>query len=328
MKSNDIIIVISIMNFRSVDLNLLRVFAALDETRNVTRAAERLGLSQPAVSAALSRLRYQMGDPLFVRVGNGMAPTPRAEAAAPAISDALSRLEDALTATGPFRPETSQATFSLRGADFFSTRLMPPLAAALAREAPGVSMRFLDSGRGDLVELLESSEIDLALEQPTEVPGWVSRALLFPSPFKIIAARDNPAIRSAGLQEGDVLPLDLFCDLPHALRSVDGSATGMTDTALAQAGRKRRVALVVPHFDAVLHAVARSTMISSIPIQFTLEPSWPETLIVFEPPIEIPTPKMQLYWHSRFDKTPSHIWFRSRLLDEVARLWGHDDSFD
>jgi len=92
---------------------------------------------------------------------------------APSVADALARLDAALAETEPFRAETADVTFSLRGADFFSTRLIPPLAAALAHEAPGVTIRFLDSGRGDLIQLLETGEIDLALEQPTEVPGWV-----------------------------------------------------------------------------------------------------------------------------------------------------------
>lgn len=315
-------------NFRTLDLNLLRVFAALDETRNVTRASERLGMSQPAVSAALARLRDHLGDPLFVRVGNGMAPTPRAETAAPAVFDALARLDAALTATGPFRPDTAETVFSLRGADFFSTRLIPPLAAALAREAPGISIRFLDSGYRDLIGLLQTGEIDLALEQPTEVPKWISRTLLFPSPFRIVAARDNPELRAAGLRAGDVLPLDLFCSLPHALRSIDGTMTGMTDAALARSGRKRRVALVLPHFDAILRAVARTGMIAAVPVQLLADEKATAELLEFEPPIEIPVPRMQLYWHSRLDRAPAHLWFRTRLLAEVSRLWGHDPSFD
>ncbi|MCB1477187.1 MAG: LysR family transcriptional regulator [Rhodobiaceae bacterium] len=310
------------MNFRALDLNLMRVFMALQEMRNVTRAADELGLSQPAVSAALGRLRDQLGDPLFVRVGNGMAPTPHAETIAPAIAEALGRLEAALVAAQPFRPETAEMTFTLRGADFFSMRLMPPFAATLAREAPHVAVRFLDSGRGDLTDMLETGELDFALEQPTEVPGWVSSDLLFASPFKIVAARNNPAIRTAGLKSGDELPLDLFCALPHALRSIDGTMTGMTDAALARAGRKRRVSLVVPHFDAVLEVVARTTMIASVPVQLIANMHNPGDLLVFEPPIPIPTPNMQLYWHSRFDRTASHVWFRTRLLEEVRMRWG------
>lgn len=316
------------MNFRTLDLNLLRVFAALNATRNVTRAAEELGLSQPAVSAALARLRDHLGDPLFVRVGNGMAPTPRAEAAAPAVAVALSNLDTALSATAPFRPETAEMTFTVRGADFFSMRLVPPLAAALAREAPGVTLRFLDGSRGDTVALLETGEVDMVLEAPMDIPAWVSRTQLFPSPFKIVAARDNPAVVAAGLRSGDVFPLDLFCSLPHALRSTDGSMSGITDAALARIGRVRRVALTVPHLDAVLQVVAQSTMIAAVPVQLVSDASRTAEVLVLEPPVDIPVPEMQLFWHSRHDRTPAQVWFRGRLLAEVARLWGRDAGFD
>ena len=201
--------------------------------RNVSRTGDALGLTQPAVSAALGRLRDHLGDPLFVRVGNKMVPTARAEAIAGPVSAALNSLAAALGETAPFDPATATETFALRRADFFSMRLMPPLAGRLALEAPGVTLRFLDSARGDTLDLLEKGSIDLALEQPMEPPPWVSRTLLFPSPFVLVAARDHPAIDARGIAAGATLPLDLFCDLPHALRFTDGTMSGMTDTALA-----------------------------------------------------------------------------------------------
>lgn len=313
-------------NFRTLDLNLLRVFEAVVRLRNVTRASEELGLSQPAASAALARLRAQLGDPLFVRVGNGMAPTPRAEALAPAVAGALARLGDALAETAPFDLRTAETTFTLRGADFFSMRLMPDLAAGIAREAPGTALRFLDSARGELFLLLETGEIDLALEQPMEVPAWVSRALLFPSPFKVVAARSNPGI--AGLAPGTTMPIEVYCTLPHAIRSVDGSMSGMTDVALAEAGRRRRVRLALPHFDAVMLAVARSNLISAVPVQLCDAIADELGIAVFDPPVAFPVPRMQLYWHRRLDRAPGHIWLRTRVLTEVARLWGGDAGFD
>lgn len=328
MKSNDIIDIIHAMNFRTLDLNLLRVFVALHQHRNVTRAALSLGLSQPAVSAALTRLRDHLRDALFVRMGNAMIPTERAERLAPTVIAALAQLETALGAAEGFDPARSEAVFTLRGADFFSTRLLPTLAASLAEEAPGVVLRFLDTARGDLVSALGSGDVDLALDQPSAVPAWISHQTLFASPFVVIAARSNPAVRAAGLAPGDTLPLALFCALPHALRSVDGSLSGMTDAALAQRGLGRRVALAVPHFDAVLSAVAAGPMIATVPIQLVARPDAVPDLVVLAPPIEIPVPKLQLYWHRRHDHTPAQIWLRERVLREVARLWGHDADFD
>ncbi len=308
------------MNFRTLDLNLLRVLEAMIRLGNVTRASEELGLSQPAVSAALARLRGQFGDPLFVRAGNGMVPTDRTEALAPHIVAALDALRDAIAAAEPFDPATAAMTFTLRGADFFSTRLMPELFGRLAREAPGIAIRFLDSARGDLVEMIESGDVDIALEQPMEIPSWVSSTELFASPFVIVAARGNPAIEH--LSKGDALPLDVFCALPQAIRSTDGSMSGMTDDALAAAGRSRRVMLALPHFDAIMNAVSRSDLIAAVPVQLADEMAGPLGLTVFAPPFAFPAPRMQLYWHSRHDRWSAHLWLRGRVLSEVHRIWG------
>lgn len=315
-------------NFRTFDLNLLRVFDALMQARNVTRAAEALGLSQPAVSSALARMRHQLGDPLFVRVGNGMTPTPHAEALFPSIQRALDEVQVAFSDLEPFDPLRAETVFTLLGADFFSTRLMPDVAARLSREAPGTSVRFLDSGRGGLVELLEAQVIDAALEQPTEVPPWVSTALLFPSPFKIVASRNNALIREAGKTTGDTLPLELYCALPHAMRSVDGSMSGQADAALARVGRRRRVAVALPHFDAILTCVAKSDMIATVPVQLVSDSAEDFGLVVLEPPFEIPVPMIRMYWHGRLDRTPAQVWFRNLIRDEVARLWGQGERSD
>jgi len=313
---------ISMSNFRTLDLNLLRVLGSLMETGNVTRTSEALGLTQPAVSSALSRLRNHIGDPLFVRVGNGMVPTARAEELRRPVEDALRSLAIAIETTSDFDPATAEVTFTLRGADFFSMRLMPVLAGRLAVEAPGVVLRYLDSGYGNMAALIEDGSVDLALEQPLEVPGWISVAPLFCSPFVVAAARGNAEIRAAGVKEGEVLPFELFCGLPHALRSMDGSMSGMTDTALAKRGMQRRVALVLPHFEAIAMAVARSRMISVIPVQLASEVAEMMGLAIYQAPFEIPAPTMKLYWHSRFDSAAPHVWLRRRVLDQVVDLWG------
>ena len=321
VKSIVLILNIDMTNFRTFDLNLLRVFDALLRTRNVTQSGDLLGLSQPSVSAALSRLRSHLDDPLFVRVGHKMVPTPRAEALAAPITQALQSLETALEETAIFDPATAEHVFSVQGADFLSMRLMPALAARLADEAPGVAFRYFDSGQGDLTALLERGEIDIAMEQPQETPTWVSRTLLFPSPFVVIAAHDNPAVLAAGVKGGAHLPLDLFCTLPHAIRSVDGSLSGMTDAALAKVGRKRRVMLALPHFDAIAQTVAKSRYLSVVPVQLADDLAERLALSVFQPPFEIPTPQMQIYWHARDDKVPAHQWLRREIRAEVARLW-------
>jgi DNA-binding transcriptional LysR family regulator len=307
------------MNLNAVDLNLLRVFDALMRERSVTRAGEQIGLSQPAVSAALNRLRHLFDDQLFVRRGNDMVPTPRAEDVAPPVRAALAEIERALTGSRAFDPATAQRTFTLIGADFFSISVMPELAKRLSHSAPGIVLRLLDSARGDVGRLLQEDSIDAALEGPIQVPDWISSELLFRSPFVIIAAKDNPA--TAEVTAGAKLPLDLFCALPQAIRSIDGSVGGFVDSALAEAGRSRRVVLALPHFHGIARSVAKSNLIAAVPVQYADLVAADLGLSVFQPPVDVAVPEVKMYWHSRHDNDPAHKWLRGEVLAALKPLW-------
>lgn len=315
------------MNLNALDLNLVRVFDALLRERSVTRAGEQIGLSQPAVSAALNRLRHALNDQLFVRRGNEMLPTPRAESLAEPVRLALREIERVFQPARTFNPAELQRTFTFMGADFFSMLLMPALATRIAATAPGVSFRFLDSARGDVSRLLQEDEIDVALERPLEVPDWVSSMPLFHSPFAIIAARDNAAVRQAGIEGGQRLPMELFCELPHVLRSIDGSMSGSTDEALSKIGRARRVSLALPHFQAVALAVAQGNHLAAVPRQFAVWAAERLPLAIHEPPLSIPAPEVRMYWHARHDDEPPHRWIRNQILEAVGAL-GFQDPTD
>lgn len=306
------------MNLNSLDLNLIRVFDALMQERSVTRAGERVGLSQPAVSSALSRLRYALNDQLFIRRGNEMLATPRAEELAELARSALNSIERMVHSRSTFDPLTLERTFTLLGSDFFSLMLMPHLAVKLAESAPRVAVRLLDSARGDVTRLLQDDAVDMALERPVEVPDWISSILLFPSAFVIIAAADNPDL--AGVAEGEPVPLDSFCALPHALRSIDGSMSGMVDDALEATGRHRQVVLALPHFQAVALAVARGRMIAAVPSQFAEMARSDLALKIYRPPFDVPVPDIKLYWHSRHDSEVGHQWMRHQVLAAVNDL--------
>lgn len=315
------------MGLNSLDLNLVRVLDALLRERSVTRAGERLGLSQPAVSAALARLRNILNDQLFVRSGNDMLPTPRAEGLAVAVRSALSVIERAFETGGPVDPRTLDRTCTLLGADFFSMLLMPRLSACLAEEAPGVRVRLVDSALGDVARLLKDDAIDAALERPLDLPDWVSSAFLFRSPFAIIASRRNSRLAPLDLPPGAPVPMDLFCALPHAIRSIDGSMSGFTDDALGEAGAARRVTLALPHFQGVALAVAESDLVASVPCQFAEFAARDLKLALYRPPIAIPVPEIRMYWHARHDDAREHAWMRSRILDLVRNL-GFDEAAD
>jgi DNA-binding transcriptional LysR family regulator len=308
------------MNFASLDLNLLRVFDALMREKSATRAGEQVGLSQPAVTAALNKLRRLLDDRLFVRQGAELTPTPRAEALSGPVRDALASLELALTGEARFDPATASRTYTLMGGDFFSMLLMPGLHRRIAAEAPGVRLRLVDSARGDVERLLHEDAIDVALERPLPMPEWVSSELLFPSPFAVIAAAGHPAIAAAGVKSGQPLPLDLFCALPHAMRSTDGALTGATDDALAQVGRVRRVVLALPQLQAVAKAVAESQLIAAVPEQFARAVAADLGLAVYAPPVPTAVPDIRMYWPRRHDKSPAHLWLRVRILEIVEGL--------
>ena len=308
------------MNMGSFDLNLLRVFDALARERSVTRAGDRIGLSQPAVSAALGRLRQALDDQLFVRQGNEMVPTPRALELAATIRATLAQVERALGSAVGFDPGKAERSFTLLGADFFSTVMMPHLAETVRAAAPGVSLRFLDSSRGEVDRLLGEEVIDVALERPLDLPEWICRSVLFASPFVVIAARSHAAIAAAGVLPGEVLPLDLFCALPHALRSIDGTMSGLVDEALAATGRRRRVVLALPHFFAVGRAVARGSVIAAVPVQLARAAAEDLGLAVYELPFPMPAPEIQLYWHRRRQQDPAHAWLREQVIEAARTL--------
>lgn len=306
------------MNFAAFDLNLLRVFDALMRERSVTRAGEQIGLSQPAVSQALSRLRSLLDDQLFVRRGTEMTPTPRAETIAPAVRNALALVEAALIGDRGFDPAGASRTYTLIGSDFFSTLMMPELFARIAAQAPGVRLRFMDSALGDVERLLQEDAIDMAVERPLALPDWVSREVLFSSAFKVIAAKGHPEL--VKVAPGGPFPLDLFCRLPQALRSIDGSLSGWTDEALAAVGRERRVVLTLPQFHAVALAVAQTALIAVVPAQYAEGVAGELGLSVYEPPVAMGVPEISMYWHSRHDGNPAHRWLRDHVRQIAARF--------
>jgi DNA-binding transcriptional LysR family regulator len=315
-QSTLVIRTIDPVNFRTFDLNLLRIFDALMRERSVTRAGDRVGLSQPAMSAALARLRAALDDQLFIRRGPDMVPTPRAASLAGPVREALAAMELSLFGQQRFDPATAQATLTLLGADFFSALVIPKVAARLRREAPEVKLRFLDSARGDVERLLLEDAIDLALERPLTLPDWSSSELLFVSPFVIVAAKGHP--RLGAVRPGDAIPLDLFCALPRALRSISGDMSGNIDEALAARGARREVMLALPHFQAVAESVAQSDLIAALPSQFASAVAADLGLDLYQPPMPSPAPEIRMYWHSRHDQSPLHRWLRQLVLDAVA----------
>ncbi len=308
------------VNFNSLDLNLIRVFDALMAERSATRAGDRIGLSQPAVSAALNRLRHALNDQLFVRRGNEMVPTPRAEALAPLARAALSQIERMVEPPGSFDPAGLERHFTLMGSDFVSMLLMPALASRIRTAAPRVVLRLRDTSIGDVARQLREDAIDLAIEPALSPQEGVSAQTLFMSPFVVISARDHRVLADAGIAPGDPIPMAVYSSLPHALRSVDGSLSGPIDYALAAAGQRRSVVLTVPQFEAVALAVAGGGYLAALPAQFAETVARRMALSIYRLPVEVPAAEVQMLWHARHDNERAHRWLREQVAAVVQEL--------
>jgi DNA-binding transcriptional LysR family regulator len=297
----------SISRLASIDMNLLLVLDALLIERNATRAATRLGLTQPAVSRALSRLRAHFDDPLFVRVASGLAATPRAESIAPLLREALDRLGDVVTRAEIFDPATSARRFVISTADLAELVVTPGLMQALAEDAPGVDVTLRSPNRNVVAEL-ESGALDLALGLFKDGPAAFRRQALFRDGFACLVRRDHPTVRGKSLSLAD------YVALSHVLIAPYGRPHGFVDDVLAEQGHARRIALVVPHFLVAPLIVARTDHVLTLPRCVAQHFAARERLRVLDPPVAIPEFTISQMWHERMQNDPAHTWLRATVL--------------
>jgi len=313
--------IIHAMNLSAFDLNLLHVFQAMMAERHVTRAGQRIGLSQPAVSAALSRLRAIFRDDLFVRSGREMLPTPRALALAEPVGDALRRVEAALADGTQFDAATARRDFTVRGADYVSYLLIAPLMATLIQAAPGIAIRCVDAQTGSVPQLLENGRIDFAVEVMHQLDDPVRSQLLLQERYVVIVAAEHPDIGAGGAAGSqETFDLDLYCRLPHVLHSFVGGTTGNVDAALAAVDRQRHVGLSLPHFFSIARAVADSRMIATFPERLAVRIAPILGLRIYQVPVDLAPISLAVIWHRRNDRDPAYIWFRRQLMNAAQSL--------
>ena len=301
-------------SFRTLDLNLLRVFDQVMTDRNLTRAARSLAMTQPAVSNALNRLRESLGDRLVVRTARGVEPTPRALALWPAVSEALRQLEASLT-PGDFTASESNNTFVLAMADATAAELMPGLVAIIERDAPGVSMRNVPLTTRDPRRLLDEGQIDLAVGFfPAVLADLVAQAQaggVAPFDHQRLYAGEYVCVMRKGhpLASGP-LTLKRYCDAHHLLVSFSGRPFGFIDQALASLGRKRRIVLTVNQFFTAGRVVANSNLLTVLPRHFVGVTGIAGELVLRELPFDVPTVHVDSLWHRRQAQRGDHAWLR------------------
>ncbi len=308
------------MNFRTLDLNLLRVFDAVMAEGSLTRAAETLALTQPAASHALKRLHQALGEDLFVRSAFGMRPTARAEGLWPQVRAALSQLETSLSPRG-FDPTADVVNFNISMADATAAMLLPQVISAIETERALANIRVIPLTTRDPRRLVEAGDADLAIGYfPSAIPAIAAEGAdatlrheqLYASEYVCVMRREHPLA-------GRELTLDAFVDAQHLLVSFSGRPHGFVDEALAALGRTRRVVLTVNQFATAGSIVARSDLLTVLPAQF-LPATGVEHRLVQKPlPMAVAPIRVEMMWHLRKDDDPAHRWLRRHVLDAVRR---------
>jgi DNA-binding transcriptional LysR family regulator len=307
------------VNFRTLDLNLLRVFDAVMAEGSLTRAAQRLAMTQPAASHALKRLHLAVGEELLLRTAFGMRPTARAEALWPQVRAALAQLQGALSPRS-FDPTTDAATFSIAMADATAAMLLPPVVSAIEEQRALANIRTLPLTTRDPRRLVEDGDADLAVGYfPNAIAAIVAQGTdatlhhrqLYATEYICVMRRDHPLAD----QE---LTLDTFVDAHHLLVTFSGRAHGFVDEALATLGRQRRIVLTVNQFATAGSVVARSDLLTVLPRQFLPATGAEHRLIEKPIPLALGAVNVEMVWHLRKDDDPAHRWLRERVIDAAT----------
>lgn len=298
------------INLAKVDLNLLVVFDALLAERHVTRAAAKIGLTQPATSHALKRLRVLFDDPLFVRSSHGMLPTPAALEAEPAIRSVLAQISDVLHTERSFAPARSDRQFVLGLSDYAALVLLPRLTARLDAEAPGVTLLIRSTSHTIGHAMLDDGSVELIAGNFPAPPPHVREELLYEEDFLCACRDDHAAV-------ADPPDLDRYLALRHLHVSTKGRTHSYVDAALAEKGLTRHVAATVGHFLMAPVLAGSSTLVATEPRRLLEALADRLALKLFEPPVDIPTFEVVQAWHARHEADPGHVWLR-RLLKELA----------
>ena len=301
-------------NFRTLDLNLLRVFDEVMAEGSLTRAARNLSLTQPAVSNALRRLRETLGDELVQRSGQGMAPTPRARAIWPAVREALAQLQSSLI-PNEFVPAEANTSFVLAMSDASAAELIPVLTETLEKQAPRVTLRVVPLTTRDPRSMLDEEACDLAVGYfPSMLADLTARTQsgepqpffhqrLFTGEYVCVMRKDHP------LAQGP-LSIDAFCAARHMLVSFSGRPFGFIDEALATLGRERFVVLTVNQFFTAARVVANANLLTVLPLHFLKVTGFADQLVFRPLPFEVSPVLVDAVWHRRNQQRSSHVWLR------------------
>ena len=298
----------SAMDLKDIDLNLLVVFNQLLMERRVSAAAGKLGLTQPAVSNALKRLRVLLGDELFLRTSRGMEPTPYATQLAEPIAYALNTIHSTLNQHATFDPASSERKFTVGMTDLGEIELLPKLMDLLKDLAPGVTISTVRDTNDNLREEMEAGHVDLAIGLlPQLKTGFFQRRLFmqrYVCMFRTGHALDNGKVTAEKFYAAD-----------HIQVISGGTGHAKVDQLIESSGHKRRIRLSVPHFVAVGHILSSTDMIATVPERYAMRCERPFSLKYVKHPITLPSFGINIFWHAKFQRDPANQWLRGVIGD-------------
>lgn len=301
------------MELTDIDLNQLVLFQQLMVERRVSKVADNLGLTQPAVSNTLAKLRRQFGDDLFVRTPKGMMPTPFAEQLAEPIGYALGMIHSGLNQHSRFDPAHDKRAVTIGMTDIGEIVFLPALVERLRQEAPGVSLSTVRTTATNLREDMEAGKVDLAIGPLPQLKAGFFQRRLFQQRYVCLFRKGHPL-------DGKRLSLDDFKAAEHLIIVSAGTGHGKVDDLIRRSGVDRRVRLTVPHFVSVGHILRRSDMVATVTERLAESLAEPFDLSFLPHPIELPEVAINLFWHAKVHRSPAHQWLRGQVFD----LFGED----
>lgn len=299
------------LQLHQLDLNLLVIFRQLLVEKSVSKAADALSLTQPAVSNALARLRKQLGDELFVRTPLGMEPTPYAEAISEGVLYALGMINSTLNQSSAFDPQTSARSFTIGMTDIGEVWFLPKLMELLAQRAASVTISTVRNASVNLRDEMEAGKVDLAIGLlPNLKSGFFQRRLLS-TRYVCLMRRGHPLDKES-------LSLREFSSAEHLLVISHGTGHGKIDEVMQRAAINRKVRLTVPHFTPVGQLLRSSNMVATVPEQLAISIAEPYGLVYARHPVELPAVSINVFWHAKTHKEAANKWLRSLVFEAFS----------
>lgn len=302
---------IHFMDLRNIDLNLLPVFEALVRTQSVTRAGRSIGLSQPAMSYALARLREQLGDPLFTRSGRVMLPTPRAIELAVPIAEVLDTLRRRILSNPTFEPANARRTFTVCLTDAGGLVFLPALLGHLRKLAPHIALHSLQLPAHELIAALETGAVDVAIGYFPDLPGSLMQQRLYESSYVCTFREAHPGI-------GEELTLKQYVALDHAVVRSPVRLHETVDRTLARRRMSRRVVLSVPHYIIIPPLLEQTDLVATVPAEIGEVFARFARVRMVPSPVRVPNVVLRQYWHPRYQQDAANRWLRGLISELFA----------